>query len=515
MAPVAYASPNPPSQPSKAIPSSTTSFASDLQGSRDARRAEETYQENLTRDRVFSFFDTALETITLTVSEKDKYSGAQLSQRFLAAAQVDELMTGKKCMRLDKLLAKVAPPLFQPPQYTNWVLFAIVTAKSEPKHAAENKGKYMRLTLSDFYSTVELMLFGKAFDKFWKTLVGNVVAILNPDIWPYKRTDSGYKLFNLSIKDDLNCLIEIGRARDFGTCPSVKRDGAVCAAPINRAKELHCHFHVELSFRKTTGKRMEFNSAVSMFGPGSTVNGTRHQDQVYMGGNATKGFKGKLVTDPYAPKVDKYDGNMMYFSNRHAGKAFFDDEYQNPKILGDMAAMRRTRKDATDEVALRRKLAKIKGGSSLVNSLEEDEQTREAKSKVAQTAFNPHVLNKIGFNPTRRLYESANHHLDTSKSDISKELDMLRAMSDTKQRKLTATKSDRVMKKKAWEANISKLKDYTNRAHLKGKYGDDFGDVDFSDVSESDSEIEIDFGGNAKFEEYQKVIGKESPSKVN
>ncbi|KAI9151809.1 minichromosome maintenance 10 [Paramyrothecium foliicola] len=201
----------------------------------------------------------------------EPYSAFHLSRRILPHLVVTRHISNAKAFSIKDLLKSVKAPDFALPDLEqNIVVFAIIAKKSEPRShkpvagkkgaPAEDRGKYMVMTLVDLDFELELFLFNSGFNRFWKLSEGTVVAILNPNIMPPPpgRQDTGR--FSLVINSDADTILEIGTARDLGFCESVKKDGSLCGAWVNKKKTQFCEFHSNEALRKRRATRIEVNT---------------------------------------------------------------------------------------------------------------------------------------------------------------------------------------------------------------------------------------------------------------
>ncbi|KAG8423587.1 hypothetical protein J3458_000474 [Metarhizium acridum] len=197
------------------------------------------------------------------------YSCLHLSKRILPHTVVTRHVSKKKILNIKDLLRDVKSPDYALPDVEqDIVVFAVVARKSEPRahkpttnQKQEDRGKYLVMTLTDLDFELDLFLFNSGFTRFWKLTEGTVVAILNPNIMPPPpgRQDTGR--FSLVINSDEDTILEIGSARDLGFCQSVKKDGELCGAWVNKKKTHFCEFHSNEAIRKQRSSRVEVNSS--------------------------------------------------------------------------------------------------------------------------------------------------------------------------------------------------------------------------------------------------------------
>lgn len=206
----------------------------------------------------------------------DSFSTLHLSSRLMPHPTLSRHLSSKTIFLLPTLLKTVVAPEFEPPDIEgDWVVMGIVCSKSEPrdvgqntgykKKGAESSGKYMVMQVTDLKWEIEIFLFGSGFDKFWKVSVGTIVAIMNPGVMKPRNADTGR--FSLTLNDDSDTLLEIGRSRDLAFCKSVKRDGKQCHQWVDKRHTHFCSFHVEAGIKKARVGRAEVNSMSKLFSP--------------------------------------------------------------------------------------------------------------------------------------------------------------------------------------------------------------------------------------------------------
>ncbi|KAH3662595.1 hypothetical protein OGAPHI_005847 [Ogataea philodendri] len=422
----------------KATPVDTSSFAQRLENFNQKLSTESSkrrqLQEQIQQLRVSSFdHELLVQRISKDVDEVDEFSKNKLSKRYYSSESLTALFKDIQPLRVHHTLAKIHPPNFESPNYANYAVVGVVVSKSEAKQTSNDKSKYMSVQLSNFKQNITLTLFAKAFKKYYKLRLGDVIAVLNPQIWVFKERSG----FALSLKEDYDTILEIGHSKDFGLCKALKKDGSQCNSPIDTSKTQYCDYHTELSFNRTASKRLELTGSSKMFTP--SENGVKQA--MYLSTKQKNGqevLDGQLVDDAHAPKENL---GRLYFSNPDASKAFFDDSYSNPRLIADISAAKTKVKRAKNERRLREKLAGISGGDSLKDTGVQSPTTQ----KAVKVAFDPKTMTKIGFNPTKRLFEKKkDHEKSQHKSELVAELlstaktqkSLGRSKEDIKRRKL-------------------------------------------------------------------------------
>jgi len=502
---------------------STSYFVKMLEEGHSNDQAERDEARKLLSSRIYTFSED-LECEPFAVDEKEHYSGKNISKRYLTHDALTKIFEDKKVLRISKLFAKVAPPSFQEPRYPNWVVIGIISKKTVPKGTSDSKSKYITMTLTDFKLHVDVHIFGTAVEKYNKLRLGDVIAILNPEIFLWKPDSKGViRSFSLSIKHTFDCILEIGKSKDFGLCQSLKRDGTMCGTPIDTSFQDCCVFHKELRIRKTQGKRMELNGSFNLRSP--TKNGRKQQ--FLMGGKDKKGdfSNSAIVEDRYAPKVDRVSKSLVYFSNPHAGRAFFDEKYQNPDIMKNLEDKKRKIQERKKESELKAKLLRLGDKSHVKKAIpmtEEEKSEVQKKKALLKTAFQGSSLQSIGYDPTSKPHTKG--VLDSEELGENNEslLDELSSLAQSKNISLGKSKEElakhkelrseaaKMMKRiKAKEEALEKdAKGETkelqkSREVIRKKYDREV-ELDDASYSDSDSDFEVE-GGDTK-DAYAKFI---------
>ncbi|CCH43820.1 Minichromosome maintenance protein 10 [Wickerhamomyces ciferrii] len=487
---------NDPQSRSDASSEGTTSyFINSLNEHQNKVQDDREEARKLMASRIYTF-DSDLACEPFTVDEKEYFSGKQISKRYLTHDALSRFLEDKKVLRIPKLFAKVCPPTFEEPRYPNWIIIGVLSKKSVPKGTSDKRSKFMTLTLTDFKMTVDIHMFGDSVEKYIKLRVGDIIAVLNPQIYIWKPDQQGIiRSFSLSIKHSYDCIMEIARARDFGTCQSLKKDGNVCGTPIDISIEDCCSFHKELRIRKTAGKRMELNGSFNMRSP--TKNGRKQQ--FLMGGMDNKGNvkNSTIIEDRYAPKVDRQSKSMVYFSNPNAGKAFFDDSFQNPDILKNLEEKKRKRQEQKKERELKAKMMRLGEKPTVVKESmsQADKDLLLKKKALTGTAFPGQSVKAIGYDPTSKPHVKGILGSDELFDKNDESLNELLSITSKKTINLGLSKEERA-KRAEQKAQATKMwKRLQEKERIRKE---NIGKIDLdsgSNSSDSDSDFEVKTDG--------------------
>lgn len=414
-------------------------------------------EQKLLSKRFYSFeLGDHFSPLQQSVDEKDGYSGKRLSIRYIPNLLLRKCLKDCKLMRIENAFADITSPDYKPPICSNFVIFGIIAAKqNELTNSTGRKKKYMKVTLTNFRQQLTLSLFNDALKRYWKLRVGDVIGILNPQIWPYKSKAFGNG-FTIFLKDNAQSIIEIGRCKDFGFCKTIKRDGSRCKVPIDISKSVYCEYHAELHFKKAAAQRVELGSNVQMFSP---RNSHGEKQAMFMNLHSPKSGKlansYQLLIDHSAPK--KKDQNPG-FSTPEAFKAFFSEKYTNSSFYTDAERDKAREEAIRREKHLRRKLAKVTGGENLRNVKIESKEERTKRIQATRAAFSPSTMNQIGFDPTKRIYEFGKGSGDNISSKRTRNiLKLLKRESSSTAKKLKPSDEYLEERKRKWNANMKEL----------------------------------------------------------
>ncbi|CCF57868.1 hypothetical protein KAFR_0D02210 [Kazachstania africana CBS 2517] len=457
---------------------------------RDAKRKEKVHiekHESMMKSRVHTFngIEPKNEYQHVIVDELEQYSNLWINKRYTPVSNLKSMLHEVKILRLNKLFAKVRPPKFEEPQYSNWVVVGIVSDKSDIKFTASNKPqKYLKFTLTDFKHKVDTYIFGKeGVERYYNLRIGDIIAVLNPEILPWRPSgkQNYIKSFNLRISHPYKCILEIGKSRDLARCPIVVRSTSKeCGVPINKKVDRCCEYHREMEIRKGPSKRLDLSGQYALGAPTKLES----QPALYRGHTAQnvkiQNFK---LTPSYSQNnphlIDKYGEKSKFFSNRNAAKAFFDDEFQNPDMISNLDNKRRKIMEQRKSNVLNRELDRL-----LRKDQDLEGKTREEVEKMKQTTqrtLQSGLFQKVGFDPTGGKISRILKNKERSKDGEPKFLSQ-------KDR----TVDDLMAFKKEYIILAPSKVDLLNKKNKREKvWQENFGQNKSNDNSESDSDLEI------------------------
>lgn len=204
--------------------------------------------------KAFDFSATKKSTdISTTINNnntksKDVYSdpffGLRIINPMVSSAELTTRMTGK----IPVTVSKIKYHLISENVEKDWVIAGVVISKSPPK--TSKKGSLYSIwkisDLSNNMNAVSLFMFSTAYKSFWKTTVGTVIGVLNPNVLESKdNTD----LATLSIDNPQKVMI-LGTSKDMGKCRSRKKNGEPCSSIVNLSRCEFCVYHIKQEYKK-------------------------------------------------------------------------------------------------------------------------------------------------------------------------------------------------------------------------------------------------------------------------
>lgn len=387
------------------LPANTTSYFIDkFSNSKKQERKSQQAQSELLANRVHTFkgIDGNRKQKAIAVEELEEYSNLWVKERYVPRTELRKALEEVKVLRLSKLFAKVKPPKFAEPQYSNWAVFGVISMKDQAKFtSAEKPMKYFKFTLTDFQYNLDVYVFGKrGVERYYNLRVGDIIAILNPEVLPWRPSGNGnfIKSFNLRISHGYPCILEIGQSRDIGWCQSFsKSQNKTCGAPIDKSRNKCCDFHREVQFRSNNSKRIELNGSFALGAPTKVDS----RPALYRDKTTADQRRFRVLADHYGSNSagKTSDARGIHFTNGNAAKAFFDDKFQNPDILNNLDSKRRKRQDDKRSILLEKQLRNISGRHKAIE-LEKDSKKYEEIRETTEATLQSGFIQSLGFDPT-------------------------------------------------------------------------------------------------------------------
>ncbi|KAH8917088.1 zf-primase-domain-containing protein [Atractiella rhizophila] len=103
---------------------------------------------------------------------------------------------------------------------------------------------------------------GGAYERWWKSANGSLIAILNPRITQVPSTTIRSGLLSIT-PQGADSIVLIGTAKDLGHCQSIKADGEACGSWCDLRVSTTCDYHVNRAVKTARSNRSEFFSGNS------------------------------------------------------------------------------------------------------------------------------------------------------------------------------------------------------------------------------------------------------------
>nr|XP_023026575.1 protein MCM10 homolog [Leptinotarsa decemlineata] len=243
-----------------------------------------------------------------TLEKQDVYSdpifGMRIINPMISSAVLQERMLGREAV----FLSRISYHLQFKKQDSDWVIAGVIVNKSTIK-TSQKGNQYSIWTLSDLredIKTVAVFLFSSAHSQLWKTSVGTVVGLLNPNV--LDKRDGSKDEASLSIDNPQKVMI-MGQSKDFGTCKSIKKNGEKCTAIVNKNRCEFCVFHIKQEYQKCS-KRSELQANFSGRGLMALRNKVLGKNEVFYAGKSYMAIPSKK-----SAKLELKDTNRLQSLN--------------------------------------------------------------------------------------------------------------------------------------------------------------------------------------------------------
>ncbi|XP_076264525.1 minichromosome maintenance 10 homolog isoform X1 [Rhynchophorus ferrugineus] len=294
---------------------STNSISSSHYGIPKKRTSS--WTPNLNPDRVSSRNPKMLAT-TKNVSSKshvdvfiDPVFGMRIINPLISSTMLTERMQGRIAVKFSDLIRFIGNDSLKD---KDWVICGVVVSKSPPK-TSQKGSQFSIWTLSDLkddIKTVALFMFSGAHTDLWKTIVGTVIGVLNPNIM--ERRDGSKDVASLSVDTSQKVMV-FGQSKDFGLCKSIKKNGEKCTSIVNLSKCEFCVYHIKQEYQKCS-KRSELQSNFAGKGLVNLRNKVLGKNEVFYAGKsyvaipAKKSKKLEAKDDRILQNLNGLNGNV-------------------------------------------------------------------------------------------------------------------------------------------------------------------------------------------------------------
>ncbi|CAF1067534.1 unnamed protein product [Didymodactylos carnosus] len=264
-----------------------------LKDERELETIETTVDDTIVLPLVTKLRPIPSKTVNDSSIYVDLTTGLRINSLCFTQTEIKSKLSLTKLIRLSQIEQ-------QSQQLPNdWCTLAILANKADIKQAA-NGSNYSCWRLTDFKTQqqlVTLLVFGDAHKTLWKTTLGSVFLLYNPDV---KKGSS------LSIHQTKQfCLL--GMSPDLGQCKSKTKQGEQCKMYVNRSECEYCTVHAYHLYthqnKVSSTSRMNLQStgafAPKKFLYNQIMDGTCYGGKMY---TATTPKHKKSSTAPSTPK---------------------------------------------------------------------------------------------------------------------------------------------------------------------------------------------------------------------
>ncbi|XP_045613023.1 protein MCM10 homolog [Procambarus clarkii] len=212
----------------------------------------------------------------------DQYSGIRIVNPVVSGEMMRERMEGRKMVRMSTINLHLRGGDIE----GDWVTIGVIVSKSDPK--TSQKGSQYSIwklsDLSDCTKTIALFLFSGAHKALWKSAVGTVIGLLNPQIMKDRQGDKTTDMLTLSIFDQQKSMV-MGGSKDLGWCKGRTKQGSQCKYFVNKSACEFCVYHIQREYQKSSAKRADIQSSFTRVDPRRRLQErVLGKDQVFYGG---------------------------------------------------------------------------------------------------------------------------------------------------------------------------------------------------------------------------------------
>lgn len=324
----------------------------------------------------------------------DQYSGIRIVNPLVLGDMMRERMEGRKMVRMTTICLHLRGGDIE----GDWVTIGVVVSKSDPR--TSQKGSQYSIwklsDLSDCTKTVALFLFSGAYKALWKTSVGTVIGLLNPQIMKDRQSDKTTDLLTLSIFDHQKVMV-MGSSKDLGWCKGRTKQNSQCKYFVNKSSCEFCIYHIQREYQKTSAKRADIQSSFTRVDPRRRLQEkVLGKDQVFYGG--------QLYTSPApgcAPKQARANKakdltTLASLKLKVKTEQLKTEDKQNSFILkhmsdGEIKAIRQVAQ--TNDNFSERLLAPTPGARNLLRFMVKEDVQKKTKSGEIRSVTAKDLLN--------------------------------------------------------------------------------------------------------------------------
>ncbi|KAI4503883.1 hypothetical protein M0802_001286 [Mischocyttarus mexicanus] len=244
----------------------------------------------------------------------DPFFGIRVISPLISSKQMKEQMNGKLTITISKIKTSLSLGILS----NDWVIAGVLISKS-PTKTSQKGSSYCIWKISDLsesMATIALFLFSSAYKTFWKTTLGTVVGILNPNILESK---DNFDQATLSIDTPQKIMI-IGKSKDFGKCKSIKKNGEPCNAIVNTNQCEYCVYHVKQEYKKCSNRAdLGSNNSIRGFSSDFTKKKSQNTSRIF-NNNDMQPFVSIPAKESYKLRINDQK-RLALLSEKHCDKS--------------------------------------------------------------------------------------------------------------------------------------------------------------------------------------------------
>ncbi|XP_056641052.1 protein MCM10 homolog [Diorhabda sublineata] len=338
----------------------------------------------------------------------DPIFGLRIINPLVSSAVLRDRMIGREAVHFNKLNRFLEIKS----QDKDWVIAGVIVHKSAPK-TSQKGNQFSVWTLSDLkddIKTVAVFLFSGAHKQLWKTTVGTVVGLLNPNVLDKK---DGKDEASLSIMNAQKVMI-FGQSKDFGTCKSVKKNGDKCNSIVNTSRCEYCIYHIKQEYQKCSG-RSDLQSSFTGKGLTALRNKVLGKNEVFYAGKSYMAVPAKRSS-----KLENKDNTRL---NNLSGKCSVQNPVKaNFKKKGNAARLEISQTQRLNDIRL---LQKLNGTKDVTEN--KNVQAKHSAHITVEDAKNlaTSVLSQLKEKNRQKQIDEKQIESKSQKFDVSNKIPML------------------------------------------------------------------------------------------
>ncbi|KOC60109.1 Protein MCM10 like protein [Habropoda laboriosa] len=213
-----------------------------------SRESSKTFNFSATKSNRNENISVSNTLVTLKDVYSDPFFGLRIVNPVVSSAELKARMIDKTPVTISKVKYHLSSERAE----KDWVIAGVLINKSLPK-TSQKGNSYAIWKISDLsenMNTVCLFMFSNAYKTLWKTTIGTVIGVLNPNVLESKDSTD---LATLSTDNPQKVMI-LGKSKDMGKCRSIKKNGEPCNSIVNISRCEFCLYHIKQEYKKCSSR---------------------------------------------------------------------------------------------------------------------------------------------------------------------------------------------------------------------------------------------------------------------